>query len=450
MLKENMKDRKLQTAKKIVNTLRKKGYEAYFVGGCVRDRVMRKIPLDYDITTDARAEEVMKLFKKTIPVGVKFGVVIVVEKGIQYEVATFRKDGEYIDGRHPIAVHFSTSKEDVLRRDFTINGLLYDPVKKKIIDHVGGKKDIEKKLIRAIGDPYQRFEEDKLRMLRAVRFSTRFNFPIEKKTMKAIKDLAPKITEVSAERIRDELIKIFTGKNSGNGLELLRRSGLLEIVLPEAVKMAGVKQPPNFHPEGDVYKHTKLMFDYARNPSPELAFAILLHDIGKPGTFRIAERIRFDGHTSLGAKMADGILRRLKFSNDQRTAITTAIFNHLKFMDVKKMRVNRLKRFMKEPTFPMELELHRIDCLGSHGKLDNYRFCKRKLKEYSKKKEDLRPKPLINGTDLIELGYKPGPLFKEILTIVEDAQLEKAIKTRGDALRLVAKHFPVVSVKCRE
>jgi len=437
-----MKDKKYTIAKKIVETLRAKGHEAYFVGGCVRDRVMKVVPKDYDIATDARAEEVMKTFKRTIPVGAKFGVVIVVQDGTNFEVATFRKDGEYLDSRHPVAVHFSDAREDVLRRDFTINGLLYDPAKRRVIDHVDGVKDIRKKVIRTIGDPYKRFSEDKLRLIRAVRFSARFKFKIEKKTFQAIKKLAPQILDVSAERIREELVKIFTGKNAGYGLELLRQSGLLEAVLPEITKMVGVEQPPQFHPEGDVYTHTKMMFDDMKEPSTELAFAVLLHDVGKPRTFRRAERIRFDGHTNVGARMADAILRRLKFSNDLRNAVVTAVFNHLKFMDVKKMRVNRLKRFLKEPTFPMELELHRLDCLASHRMLDNYRFCKRKLKEYSKE-EDLRPKPLITGNDLIALGFTPGPLFKKILTAVEDGQLENKLKAKNEAIEFVKRKFGV-------
>jgi poly(A) polymerase len=423
-----------------VETLRKKGHEAYFVGGCVRDRVMKIVPQDYDIATDARAGEVMKIFKRTIPVGAKFGVVIVVRDGINFEVATFRRDGDYIDSRRPIAVHFSDAKEDVLRRDFTINGLLYDPVKRKVIDYAGGMQDIREKTIRTIGDPYERFSEDKLRLIRAIRFSARFKFKIEKKTFEAVRKLAPQITEVSAERLRDELVKICTGKNAGYGLELLRESGLLAVVLPEVTKMIGVEQPPEFHPEGDVYTHTKMMFDDMKEPSTELAFAVLLHDVGKPRTFRRAERIRFDGHTNVGARMADTILRRLRFPNDERDAIVTAVFNHLKFMDVKKMRVNRLKRFLKEPTFPMELELHRLDCRASHGMLDNYRFCKKKLKEYSKE-EDLRPKPLVNGNDLIAMGFTPGPVFKKILTAVEDGQLEDKLKTKGDAIAFIRKKF---------
>ena len=438
-----MKNVKLENAKKIVNTLRKKGYEAYFVGGCVRDRVMKKVPKDYDIATDATARDVMKLFRKTIPVGVQFGVVVVVKGKIQYEVATFRKDGEYIDGRRPVKVHFSNAKEDVLRRDFTINGLLYDPAKRKTLDYVGGVKDIEKKVLRCIGDAEKRFKEDKLRMLRAVRFSARFGYIIEKKTFAAIKKHASKIHEVSTERIRDELSKIFTDKNAAQGMDLLVKSGLMKEVLPEVCKMQGVAQPPNFHPEGDVYVHTRLMFELGKKMSATLAFAVLLHDVGKPDTYRVAERIRFDGHTWVWARMAGVIMKRLKFPNDIRKAVEIAIFNHLKFMDVKKMRVNKLKRFLKEPTFPMELDLHRLDCLASHGMLDNWHFCKRKLREYSRTKEALRPKPLVNGNDLIKLGYVPSPRFKEILTFVEDGQLENTIKTKRHALSLIKKHYPI-------
>ena len=423
----------------IVRRLREKGFSAYLVGGCVRDLLLGIQPKDWDIATDARPEEIQKLFRKTIPVGAKFGVVIVRLRGKNYEVATFRRDLEYKDGRHPKGVEFAGPREDALRRDFTINGMFYDPIEDKILDFVGGKKDLKKGIIRAIGEPEQRFEEDKLRMLRAVRFSARFKFPIEPKTKSAIKKLAPKILEVSPERIREELIQIFTQKNPDLGLELMDELGLLEPILPEVSAMKGVPQPPQFHPEGDVFTHTKLMLGLMKKPSPELAFAVLLHDIGKPQTISFEDRIRFNNHTVVGAEMAEQILRRLRFSNQQIKIITSLVRDHLKFMEVKKMRESTLKKFLLSENFDLHLELHRLDCLASHKDLSSYRFVKKKLEEFKEEleKQKKKPKRLITGDDLIAMGLKPGPIFREILSAVEDAQLEGKIKTRKHALEWV-------------
>lgn len=433
---------KYRVAAEIVDKLRQAGFAAYFAGGCVRDRIMGVKPLDYDIATAASPQKIMALFKRTVPVGIQYGVVLVVEKGIPFEVAAFRRDGIYIDGRHPVNVDFAQSPEqDVKRRDFTINGLLYDPVNGQVLDYVGGKRDIQQGLIRAIGNPEERFAEDKLRMMRAVRFASRYLYQIEAGTLAAIKKLAPAIGEVSLERIRDELDKIIRGRHPGFGLQLLEDTGLLIYVLPEVSALVGVAQPEEFHPEGDVFIHSKIMLDLLDQPSFKLAFAALLHDIGKPRTFVQAERIRFDGHVQLGARMADNICRRLKMSNEQREHITTYIWNHLKFMDVQEMREAKLKRFMQSETFLEELELHRVDCLASHGKLDNWFFCRQKLVEYSQ--EQLRPVPLISGDDLIELGYKPGPVFKEILNRVADLQLENELMTTDQALTWVKENYTI-------
>jgi poly(A) polymerase len=424
----------------VAKNLKDHGFQAYYAGGCVRDMVMRSEPSDYDIATDALPDNVMSIFKKTIPVGVHFGVVLALLEGVPFEITTFRKDGRYIDGRHPETVGFSKDpKEDVMRRDFTINGLLYNPFEDKILDYVNGINDIKSGVIRAIGDPKERFSEDKLRLMRAVRFSARFKYEIEEGTYNAVKELAPRINEVSHERIRDELDKILRGRNPGLGLQMLFDTGILQVIMSEASDMAGVEQPPEFHPEGDVFIHTKLMLDMLVNPSRVLAFAVLLHDIGKPRTFSVAERIRFDGHVPVGARMADSICKRFRFSNEEREKIVRYVENHLRFMDVQEMRESKLKRFMQSDTFVEELELHRIDCLASHGKLDNWEFCKKRLEEYSK--EELKPIPLVNGNDLILEGYIPGPLFREILNKVLDLQLENQIKTKEEALTWIKKNY---------
>ncbi len=429
--KETMQTNK--NALKIVNTLRKNGYQALYAGGCVRDFLLKLDSKDIDIATDAKPEVVMSLFKKTIPVGAQFGVIIALMGDEQYEVATFRSDVGYKDGRHPEKVVFTDARQDAERRDFTINGMFYDPIKKEILDYVGGQADLEAKIIRAIGDPELRFKEDKLRMLRAVRFSARFKYPIEENTKNAIIKNSHKITEVSFERIHDELIKIFTGQNRGSGLQLLHDLGLLSHILPEIEAMIGVEQPPEFHPEGDVFKHTKLTMDLlGDNPSPVLAFAGLLHDVGKPLTFKIMDRIRFHGHDTIGAKLADKILKRLKFSNEDRKRIILYIIEHMRFMHVQEMRVGKLKKMLQRDSIIEEIKLHEADCLASHGNIENKKFCLEKLKEFSV--EELKPEPLVTGDDLIKAGYKPGPLFKEILADVENQQLEGEINNKDKAL----------------
>ena len=404
---------------------------------------MGRTPGDFDIATSARPEDVQKIFKKTIPVGAQFGVIMVVKGKVPYEVATFRTDLSYADGRHPEGVVFSTPQEDALRRDFTINGLFFDPIKKKVIDYVGGRQDLRAKIIRAIGDPLARFKEDRLRILRAVRFSAVLGFPIEPATFKAIQKCAKEITEVSSERIHEELIKLFTGPRPGRGLDLLDESGVLDVILPEVARMKGVQQPPEFHPEGDVYVHRKLVLDQLRSPSLVLAFGALLHDVGKPPTFKIADRIRFDGHDRVGEKMTHQICQRLRFSNSQKDSIAELVGNHMRFKDVRQMRMSTLKRFMAMPTFKEQLKLHRMDCLASHGDLNNWSFLKEKLKEFSVK--EIKPIPLINGKDLLAAGYSEGPLIGAILKSVEDQQLEGQLNAREDALAWVGKNFPLGS-----
>ncbi len=430
-------------ALEIVKALRKAGFRAYWVGGCVRDLVMGQEPQDYDVATDARPEQIMKLFPKTVPVGVSFGVVKVLVEDCDFEVATFRSDGRYLDGRHPIEVHFSSEKEDALRRDFTINGMFFDPIEDLLIDYVGGKQDIEAKLIRCIGNPNQRFAEDKLRLIRAVRFTARFGYRIEPSTHQTLVALAPQILEVSAERIRDELAKILMGPRPGQGARLLHQTGLLKVILPEVAAMEGVQQPPEFHPEGDVLTHTLLLLDKMRSPSFELAFGALLHDVGKPPTFAIKDRIRFDNHSEVGSQMARAIGHRLRFSNQQIEVIAELVRDHLRFKDVRNMRSSTLKRFLRNPNFTEHLELHRLDCLASHGDLSNWEFCKQKLDELEP--EEIRPKRLLTGDDLIGLGYPPGPQFAKILTVVEDAQLEGKVTTKEAAVQLVKKEFPLTS-----
>ena len=442
-----------QNALKIVNGLKERGFAALFAGGCVRDMVMIQRGLrgveatDYDISTDAPVEQITSIFPRTIPIGSKFGSVIVVMDGQEYDVTRFRKEGVYKDGRHPEEVEFLQEqreiRQDALRRDFTINGMFYDPAKDEIIDHVGGIRDIEDGIIRAIGAPRKRFEEDKLRMIRAVRFASRYGYKIEEETLSAIEEMSDKIEQVSPERIRDEVIMIITDYSLSRGVRLLIETSLMDHIIPEVGKMDGVEQPPEFHPEGDVLTHTLMLLDYLESPSPELAMGVLLHDVGKPPTFRIADRIRFDNHARVGAEMAEKICRRLRFSNDQTEHITQLVRNHLKFMHVKDMKESTLKRFLRMDKFGDHLELHRVDCKASHGDLSNWKFCREKFETL--KQDQISPLPLLNGHDLIEAGYTPGPIFKKILTFAEDLQLEGVVATKDRALQLVKEKFPPIS-----
>jgi tRNA nucleotidyltransferase/poly(A) polymerase len=430
------------TARSIARRLRERGHIAYFAGGCVRDLLRGQIPKDFDIATDARPELVQKIFPRTYAVGAHFGVIVVLENGFQFEVATFRSDGVYLDGRRPVEVHFATAEEDAARRDFTINGMFFDPEKDEVIDFVGGRADLEHKLIRAIGDPAQRFAEDRLRMLRAVRFATVLGFEIDAATWDAVKANAASIKEISAERIREELVRIFLSPNRARGWDLLDASGLMKNILPELETMKGCEQPPQFHPEGDVFKHTRIMLEMLpAEASLPLVFSVLFHDVGKPPTALVDEegRIRFNGHDRIGAEMTEAIMGRLRFSRAEIDATVEAVRQHMVFKDVPNMRVAKLKRFMARPTFADELELHRVDCASSHAMLDNYEFLLKKKEEFAN--EPIIPPPLVTGDDLIAMGLKPGPKFGEILEAVETRQLEGVLRDRVSALEWVKRDF---------
>lgn len=427
-------------AAKIVARLRAAGHQAYLVGGCVRDLLLGLEPKDYDVATDAPPERLLALFPGAEQVGAHFGVILVRDGAAQVEVATFRSDRCYQDGRHPAAVAFETDpRQDVLRRDFTINALLLELETGRVLDYAGGQEDLRAKLIRTVGDPEQRFAEDRLRMLRAVRFAARLGFQVESRTLEAIRRLRSLITSVSAERIRDELVRILTEGGARRGFELLEETGLLGEILPEVAAMKGVAQPPEFHPEGDVWTHTLLMLEAMRDPTPTLALGVLLHDVGKPPTRSFNGRIRFDGHAEAGARMAVKILQRLRFSNETIRQVEALVAHHLRFKDVRNMRESTLRRFLRLERFEEHLELHRLDCLASHGNLDNYFFVREKLETLPA--EALKPPRLITGHDLIREGYRPGPAFARILETVESAQLESRIKTREEALELVRSLF---------
>src|SRR5216110_3556685 len=441
-----MKERVLspmeKTAREIAARLRENDYIAYFAGGCVRDMVRGLKPKDYDIATGARPEAVQKLFPHTYAVGAHFGVIIVLENGFQFEVATFRSDDAYIDGSHPSAVRFSSPEEDAKRRDFTINGMFYDSVAEEVIDFVGGRADIAAKLVRAIGDPTERLAEDRLRMLRAVRFATVLDYKVDNGTWKALVANAPSINQISAERIRDELVRILTSPNRVRGWDLLDSSGLMRAILPELEAMKGVLQPEQFHPEGDVFVHTRLMLQLLpEKVSVPLVLAVLFHDVAKPVTARVdgTGRIRFNEHDRIGSEMTEAIMRRLRFSGAEIDATIEMVRQHMVFKDAPKMRVAKLKRFMARPTFNEELELHRVDCESSHRMLDNYEFLLRKREECAN--EPIIPPPWLRGDDLIALDLKPGPKFGEILEAVETRQLEGTLPTREEALEWVKREY---------
>ncbi|MGH8048513.1 MAG: CCA tRNA nucleotidyltransferase, partial [Chthoniobacterales bacterium] len=427
-----------ETAGRIVAKLRAAGHEALFAGGCVRDLVLGTPPADFDIATSARPEEVQAMFGRTVAVGAQFGVIVVLEDDAAFEVATFRSDGEYLDGRRPESVTFSNAEGDAHRRDFTINGLFYDPIEKRVIDFVGGRADIEARIVRAIGDPRERFAEDKLRVLRGVRFAARLGFEIEPTTWDAIREGAPRIHDVSAERTRDELVKILTHPSRVQGFDLLDASGLLRELLPEVEALKGCEQPPEFHPEGDVFVHTRIMLGMLKpEASLPLVLSVLFHDIGKPPTFQRDEtgRIRFNGHEYHSAEMTRAIMTRLRFTNAEIDATEAIVRNHMAFKDVQDMRVAKVKRFLARETIEDEMELHRVDCGSSHGMLDNYDFLLAKREEFAN--EPLIPPPLITGNDLIGLGWKPGPRFKETLDAVQTLQLEGTLNSRDEALAWV-------------
>jgi len=449
-------------ANSICDTLRRNGYQALLVGGCVRDLLLGREPADYDVTTDAPPEQIVKLFPESVSVGAQFGVILIPRDGMKVEVATFRSDVGCSDGRHPDSVVYSkTPQEDVQRRDFTINGLLMRHDNGEVLDYVGGQADLKAKVIRAIGEPDRRFKEDKLRMMRAVRFAARFGFEIEPATFSAIRKharaielprfrpdfpLAVTLTGmwVSAERIREELTKLLTEGAARRAFELLDETWLLQQVLPEIGAMKGVEQPPQFHPEGDVWIHTRMMLEgLPANASPTLAWGVLLHDVGKPPTFQSAgetgDRIRFNNHVEVGVRMAEAICQRLRFSNEDTEQILALVDNHMKFGAVEEMRVSTLKKFVRLPHFEEHLALHRLDCLSSHRQLESYDFVRRFLEVTPP--EQVRPARLLNGDDLLAMGFQPGPLFSQILQALEDAQLEGQIRTREEAQGYVLSKF---------
>jgi poly(A) polymerase len=446
-------------ATSIVQTLRQGGFQAYLVGGCVRDFLLGRDPKDYDVATDATPAQVMQVFPETYAVGAQFGVVLVPapeseamsgasadapSKSHAVEVATFRSDIGCSDGRHPDQVRFSLDpRQDVARRDFTINGMLLDPVSGEVLDLVGGRGDLQAGIIRTIGNPEQRFAEDKLRMLRAVRFAARFEYTIDPETFAAMQALAHQIQVVSRERVRDELTRMLTEGHARRAFLLLDDSGLLKHVLPEISAMKGVAQPPEFHPEGDVFVHTLLLLDHLPQPCPlTLAWGALLHDVGKPATFRVApDRIRFDGHVEVGVKMAEDVCERLRFSNGETAQILALVDNHMRFGHVTRMKESTLKKFLRMPAFDEHLALHRADSLASHRNLSTFELVQQKRAEIPPEK--MRPSPLVTGDDLIAAGHVPGPKFREILNAVEDAQLEGRLPSRDAALEFIRREFPL-------
>jgi len=425
----------------IIQRLRAAGFESLLAGGCVRDMLLGKEPQDYDIATSARPEDIQRIFPDTIPVGAQFGVILVLLDGTPFEIATFRHDGAYLDGRHPSAVRYGTLEEDIQRRDFTINGMVYDPLADKVIDLVGGQEDLKRGLVRAIGDPQARFEEDRLRMIRAVRFAASLKFEIAGPTFAAIQALAPSLAVISWERIGDEITRILTEGGAQRGFQLLDQSGLLQVILPEIVAMKGIAQTPDFHPEGDVFTHTLLLLSHLTSGVTEtLAYGCLLHDVAKPICIRQdGERITFYGHTEQGAEIAEEILKRLKRGRAVWERVSYLVRNHLRQVQAPQMRLSTLKRFLREDGIEELLELARIDALSSNGDLSYYRFCQERRSEL--KEDEIRPEPLLRGGDLIALGFKPGPQFKEILRQVEDAQLGGELHSRDQAIAWIKSKF---------
>jgi poly(A) polymerase len=445
MLLDNRKVTPRELANSVCDTLIANGHQAFLVGGCVRDLLVGREPLDYDVSTDATPDRVLSLFPNSIAVGAQFGVIVVRFENHKVEVATFRADVGSADGRHPECVVFTPGPEqDVQRRDFTINGLLMRHDSGQVLDFVSGQSDLRASIVRAIGKPAQRFEEDKLRMLRAIRFAARFRFNIEPATRDAIRLYTHEIDQVSAERIREELTKLLTEGAARRAMELLDDTGLLPQVLPEVAAMQGVQQPPQYHPEGDVWTHTLLMLEaLPPGSSATLAWGILLHDVGKPPTFKPAsetgDRIRFSRHVDVGVRMTEAICRRLRFSNEDTDQIIALVANHMRFMDVQRMRASTLKRFIRLPHFDEHLVLHRLDCLSSHRRLGAYDFVRRMLEQTPV--EEIRPPRLLTGLDLQQLGYRPGPAFSQILSSLEDAQLEGIIKSREEAISYLREQF---------
>ena len=431
-----------EKAIQIVKRLREAGHEAYLAGGCVRDRLLGRPPKDYDIATGATPRDTQRIFPDTVPVGSKFGSVVVLVDGDPFEVTTFRFDGPYGDGRRPVQVRYGTLEEDVRRRDFTINAMMYDPADDRVIDLVNGREDLRRGLVRAIGDPHERFAEDRLRMVRAVRLACGLGFAIDPPTLQAIRDHATAVTQVAWERIGAEITRTLTEGGARRGFELLDETGLLEVILPEIAAMKGCGQTPDYHPEGDVFVHTLLLLGHLDNPTETLAYGCLLHDVAKPPCRQPAgERVTFYGHTELGAEMAVEILRRLKRSRAVAERVAWLVRCHLHYTQAPKMRLSTLKRFLAEDGIDELLELCRIDALSSNGDLSYYEFCQRKLAELGE--EEVRPEPLLRGRDLIRLGYAPGPAFSAMLKALEEAQLEGELRTPEEAVDWVQRRYPL-------
>jgi len=433
-----------KSAQNLAAKLKKAGYETYFAGGSVRDELLNTTPVDYDIATSATPEQVLKVFPKGQKIGAAFGVILLKEKNQHFEVATFRRESDYRDGRHPETVEFCQAKEDAQRRDFTVNALFADTESSKIIDYVGGQKDLEAKLIRAVGDPTERFQEDHLRLIRAIRFATTLGFEIEPQTYEAIVENAKLLSKISPERIRDEFNKILSHPQKLRGFQLLVDTGLMNSIIPEVYALQGCEQPPQWHPEGDVYQHTCLMLKMLTEDAPsDLALAVILHDIAKPATYSFDEaeqRIRFNGHDREGAIMSQKILRKLRYPNADIENISSMVARHMMFKDVQQMRLSKLRRFMSTNYFEKELELHRVDCSSSHGMLDNYEFIQNKREEFAN--EPLIPPPLLSGNDLIREGWAAGPELGIVLRELQSLQLENKLSDSQSALAWCHENYP--------
>jgi len=440
-----MKTSELQaSAISVLQQLVAQGHETYFAGGCVRDSLLDKtaLPKDYDIATSATPEQVLKVFPKGETIGAHFGVILVRKNGHHFEIATFRTDGDYLDGRHPSQVTFSTPQEDAQRRDFTINALFYNPLNQEVIDYVNGRADLAARHIRAVGAPSLRFQEDGLRLMRAIRFATVLDFDIHPDTWSAIRNHASMLRHIAIERINVEFTKTLLSPHRARGFQLLTDSGLIKQFLPEVLELIGCEQPPQWHPEGDVFTHTKIMLDMLPNQAPiELVLSVLLHDIGKPATYQVDEtgRIRFNGHDRVGSEMSRRILNRLKYSNAIIDQVVPMVDNHMNFMNVQQMRTAKVKRFMARPTYEMEMELHRVDCASSNGLTENYDYLRSCEEKFAA--EPLIPKPLVTGKDLIDLGLKPGALFREILTTIQTEQLENRLHSKEEVITYIKAHW---------
>jgi len=440
-LSANPPSPKRDAALRICAALAQAGYRALLAGGCVRDQLLGVEPKDFDVATSASPEEIARLFPKCISVGASFGVQIVVEPEGQFEVATFRRDGPYSDGRRPDHVEFVDEVEDARRRDFTVNALFLDPATGEILDYVGGRDDLAKRLVRTVGDPAERFAEDHLRLLRAVRFAARLDYAIDTGTLNAIRAMASLVTKTSPERIRDEILKCLTEGGAARAFRLMDETGLLMHLLPEVLAMKGVCQPEEFHPEGDVFEHTLGMLGLLEQPSETLAMGVLLHDIGKPITQTFEDRIRFNNHDKVGAREAEKVCRRLRMRNEDADQVVWLVENHMRLALMPRMRESKRKRLARHDAFGELVELCRVDCLASHGDLSGIDWVNRYLSELPA--EQLKPAPLLSGNDLIEMGYVPGPLFSEILNSVEDAQLDGEIETTEKARAFVKEHWPL-------